>query len=80
MPYDHTEGIGSVFFYLVDPDDKPVSYIKLPSTHFENPFPKWEFHQFTVDPSVDAIKDKRNGGIIQLRCYLRHVEKSKELK
>ena len=44
------------------------------STHFKKEFPEWEYLQFTVDPSVDAIKDKRNGGIIQLRCYIRHVE------
>ena len=70
LPYENINEIGYVFIYLVDESDRTVSYCKMNASDFSQP-KDWEFKQFIVDPCVNEVQDKRKGGIIQFRCFLR---------
>lgn len=73
LPYKHLSQVGKVFLYLLNSDGDTISYKKFRATDFNEAYPDWQFAQLLVDPSVGEITDKRNGGIIQFRCYLRKV-------
>lgn len=64
-----------MFLYLVDEDGQCVSYKKFNSSSFKDESNEWRFEHMIVDESVGQIKKKRNGGIIQFRCFIRKVER-----
>ena len=76
LPYADVESIGKVFVYLVNEDGQCVSYKKFNSSYFKDESNEWKFVHLIVDESVGQIKMKRNGGIVQFRCFIRKVERA----